>query len=219
MAAEIRANGAAGAIRMDGDGEEPRRIVGVASVFYDGTPRTEYQLWSDVYERVASTAFDRALREDDVRALFNHDSNELLGRFRAGNADASTLRLWKEADGLHYSIEPSDGPVYAKVRDMLERGDLDGSSFQFFVRSEEITRDTERGLIIRTITDVELLDVGPVTFPAYSATSSGVRSGDKRAEHEAERIRAALEIQEAEMRSRVDLSVYHARAALWGLEA
>lgn len=212
MGAEMRTNCAGGAIRMDGEGDEPQRIVGVASVFYDGTPRTEYQLWSDVYERIASSAFDRAIREDDVRALFNHDSNELLGRYRAGNQDASTLRIWKEADGLHYSIEHSDGPVYQKVVDMLSRGDLDGSSFQFFVRSEEITRDTERGLIIRTITDVELLDVGPVTFPAYSATSSGLRS-DRAAQDQAERIRKALEVQEASG-LRCDRSLFEAKASL-----
>lgn len=177
-----------GSLRMDGADGEQKRIVGVASVFYDGTPDTEYKLWSDVYERIASTAFDRALREGDVRGLFNHDSNQLLGRFRAAAPDASTLRIWKEPDGLHYSIEPSASQTFRDVADMLDRGDLDGSSFQFFVRSEEITRDTERDLIIRTITDVELLDVGPVTFPAYSATSSGLRS----AENEAERIRAVV---------------------------
>lgn len=176
-------------LRMDGEGDQ-QRIVGVASVFYDGTTSTEYQLWSDVYERIASTAFDRAMREDDVRALFNHDSNQLLGRYRADKSDAeNTLRLWKEPDGLHYSVTPSESVTYRNVSEMLKRGDLDGSSFQFFVRSEEIERDKERGVIVRTITDVELLDVGPVTFPAYQATSSGLRSAEK----EAERIRLAVD--------------------------
>lgn len=199
-------------LRMEGDDGEPKRIVGVASVFYDGTPRTEYQLWSDVYERIASTAFDRAMREGDVRALFNHDSNQLLGRFRAANSDGNTLRIWKEPDGLHYSVDPSGSDVYRNVSEMLSRGDLDGSSFQFYVLSEEITRDTERGLIIRTITDVELLDVGPVTFPAYSSTSSGLRS----AEQEATRIREAAKAAERVVEDDRERAKFVAEAYLLG---
>ena len=56
--------------------DEPCVISGYGAVFYrEGHTGTEYRLWDDVVERVMPGAFDRAIREDDVRSLFNHDSN------------------------------------------------------------------------------------------------------------------------------------------------
>ena len=52
---------------------------------------------------------------------------------------------------------------------MQQRGEITGSSFGFIVTNEEVRR--EGNLVIREITDVELFDVGPVTYPAYQATS------------------------------------------------
>src|SRR5215475_2335681 len=74
--------------------------TGFAAVFYkDGDPDTEYQLYPDLVERIAPGAFDRAVREDDVRGLMNHDPNLLLGRTAAG-----TLKLSADATGLRYEI-------------------------------------------------------------------------------------------------------------------
>jgi hypothetical protein len=153
------------------DGEDAQRIVGMASVYYDGSTRTEYELWNGAVERIKPGAFDRAIMEDDVRALFNHDSNQVLGRTKAG-----TLTLQSREDGLYYATIPSEATVYADVRAMIRRGDVDGSSFQFRVLKESWSRDEERKLDVRELEEIQLFDVGPVTFPAYTATTTGVRA-------------------------------------------
>lgn len=149
-----------------------RTLAGYASVFYDPSQRakTEYKLWQDMIERIAPTAFTRALKEKhDVRALFNHESGNLLGRSTAG-----TLRLSVDKRGLKYEIDLPDTQVGKDVAVSVERGDITGSSFAFQVTGRTI-EETDN-LTIRTITDVTLIDVGPVTFPAYTGTTVGVRS-------------------------------------------
>jgi HK97 family phage prohead protease len=161
------------------------KIVGYASVFYDpADPGTEYRLWSDVVERISPTAFDRAVREDDVRGLFNHDANQILGRNGAG-----TLRLSVDKVGLRYEIDPPDTAQAAAVVEAIRRGDVTGSSFGFMPETTAFREEVRDG---KTVTIVEresvrLFDVSPVTFPAYAAATTGLRAadlGDTRAEVE-----------------------------------
>lgn len=155
-------------------------IVGYGAVFYDpSNPGTEYDLrssWGGFVERIMPGAFDQAIRNDDVRALFNHDVNEILGRSGAG-----TLRLSVDKVGLRYEIDPPDTAAAEKVVKALERGDITGSSFSFNVDEQtwrDVKNETTGDLTtIRELTKVSLFDLGPVTFPAYEATSAGMRSG------------------------------------------
>lgn len=160
-------------VRDMGDGK--KMIRGYAAVFYNGSPDTEYRLWDNVVERVDRAAFNRAVAENqDVRALFNHDPNQVLGRTSAG-----TCKLFIDEEGLGYEIVPDDTTVSRDVQRYCARGDVDGSSFSFAVQSQNWTE--ERGLTVRTLLDVDLADVGPVTFPAYTGTTSGYRAvGDLR---------------------------------------
>jgi uncharacterized protein len=158
-------------------------IQGYGAVFYrEGDPGTEYQLYGDLVERIMPGAFDRAIKEaDDCRALVNHDPNLLLGR-----ASAGTLKLSIDATGLRYEIDPPDTQAGRDACVSLERGDLTGSSFSFL--PDDVTWREQGDLIIREVRSVQLFDVGPVTFPAYSSTTAGVRAlGD------AEEARKALE--------------------------
>jgi hypothetical protein len=167
-------------IQQRAEGESPL-IVGYASVFYDGTERTEYRLWTDFSERIMPGAFDRALSEShDVRALFNHDSNLVLGRTSAG-----TCKLSVDKVGLRYEIEAPDTQTARDLQVSLNRGDVTGSSFSFNPTNTLYREEGE--MLYAEITDVDLFDVGPVTFPAYEATSSGVRA----------QLRAAGEAEEA----------------------
>lgn len=156
-------------------------VRGYAAVFYNpADPNTQYELWQDTFERIMPTAFDAALREkDDVRGLFNHDPSLILGRAAVG-----TLRLSVDSVGLAYEIDPPDSPNGQNVLAAISRGDVSGSSFAFLVYTgkrgrvvwvEEKQADG-RLVAIREIHDLELLDVGPVTYPAYAATTSTVRS-------------------------------------------
>lgn len=145
-------------------------ISGYAAVFYDpNDPGTEYRIWSDTVERIMPGAFDRALREDDVRGLFNHEENNILGRTKSG-----TMRLSVDKRGLKYEIDPPDTQCARDLMQSLERGDIDGSSF-LFRPVENTYRDVDDLWIIER-TEVKLFDVGPVCFPCYEASSASVRS-------------------------------------------
>lgn len=196
MGIERRSCPTAVTARADSD---KRTIEGYASVYYDGTPETEYWLWSDCVERIAPGAFDRAIKEDDCRALFNHDSNCVLGR-----TTNKTLRLNSDKKGLRYEIDPPDTQLGRDVQELLKRGDVSGSSFGFEIRKVkwEEERDAEnRTTYIRTITEAKLWDVGPVTYPAYEGASSGVRGNRSRdrdaASRESTELRSIAEERDA----------------------
>ena len=122
-------------------------------------------------EEILPGAFDRILskRGKDVVALFNHDSNIVLGRSSSG-----TLELSSDEKGLRYVVTP---PVSrADVLELIQRRDVRGSSFSFTVdKSGEGFRPGEDGKAVRQIREVSgLYDVGPVLVPAYPSTSAAV---------------------------------------------
>lgn len=149
-------------------------ITGYAAVFYDGTGPTEYEMYSDMIERIAPGAFDDAIKTDDVRGLFNHDPNELLGRNISG-----TMKLIADQKGLRYEIDPGETTVAKDVLEHLRRGDVTGSSFGFQAvetRWTDIKKPDGKDVSIRELLKVRLYDVGPVTFPAYTGSLAGVRA-------------------------------------------
>jgi HK97 family phage prohead protease len=160
------------------------KITGYAAVFYNAADAgTQYELFSSgnysVVERLMPGCFDRALRErQDVAALYNHDANAILGRVSAG-----TLRLSVDGKGLRYEIDPPDTQIARDLMASLQRGDVKGSSFAFNYVAKSVVMNTnadgsEQDII--NVTDLDLFDVGPVVFPAYESTTSGVRGkGDK----------------------------------------
>lgn len=124
-------------------------------------------------EKIAPGAFDDAVKNDDVRALFNHDPNMLLGRTASG-----TLRLSVTKSGLAYEVDLPDTRAAQDVRALIQRGDVNGSSFGFTVEDDDWDEtDVKKGqLPLRTIRKVSLFDVSPVTYPAYPQTSVSARS-------------------------------------------
>lgn len=127
-------------------------------------------------ETIKPGAFARALKEkQDIRCLFNHDPNNLLGRTKS-----KTLTLAQDDKGLSFSCDLNmETRIGAEVHAMCDRGDLDGCSIGFVV-TKQTWRDEldENGIMIhyRDIEDMDLLDAGPVTYPAYPQTSVGARS-------------------------------------------
>jgi HK97 family phage prohead protease len=119
-------------------------------------------------EKVKPTAFNKTVREADVRALWNHDPQYVLGRSGAG-----TLELSIDQSGLYYrSLLPNTS--YAKdLAELLERRDVRESSFTFFKVQDDWDLTVE-GYPQRSLIEVGLIDVAPVTFPAYEDATSGV---------------------------------------------
>ena len=120
-------------------------------------------------ERIAPGAFAATIAEDDIRALFNHSSDQVLGRNRAG-----TLRLAEDDTGLSVRIEPPDTNAARDVVTLIGRGDVSGMSISFRTLTDEW--NIEDGEPVRTLRAVRLFDVSPVTFPAYAQTDVAVRS-------------------------------------------
>lgn len=151
-----------------------KTIVGYGAVFYRATDQgTEYRLWKDMVERIKPGAFDRALSErQDVRGLFNHDAARILGRTASG-----TMRLSIDEIGLRYEIDLPDTQEARDLATLIDRGDITGSSFSFGANKTE-WEDMPDGMSVRAIVDLDLYDVGPVTYPAYEATSAAVRSAE-----------------------------------------
>lgn len=132
-------------------------------------------MFSDWDEEVAQGAWSATIKAGDIRAMFNHDTNQLLGRTKAG-----TLRLSEDDDGLFYEIDVNpDDPIAMGVHAKVARGDVDGSSVWFRVVRQEWTHPTEENGLersVRRILEGQLFETGPVTFPAFEQTTSSARS-------------------------------------------
>lgn len=148
------------------DGSKVPTIVGYAAVFN----RRSVDLFG-FYEEVAPGAFaDTLAAGDDVRALWNHDPNIVLGRTKSG-----TLALREDDTGLWCEIQPPDTQQARDAVALIERGDVDQMSFSFRVLEDKWRIDADESYVRRLVT-VKLYDVAPATFPAYPDTSIGVRS-------------------------------------------
>lgn len=139
-------------------------LVGHAAVF---NTVTEIGTW--YREKIKPGAFAESIARDDVRALFNHDPNYVLGRNKAG-----TLRLAEDETGLAVSIDLPDTTFARDLAVTIARGDVTQMSFGFEAEVEEIEHGDDMPL--RTLVQVRLWDVSPVTYPAYPQTDVGLRS-------------------------------------------
>ncbi len=150
-------------VRFEED-DGQRKMLGYAAVFDD----LSGDLWG-FKERIQRGAFAKTIQEADIRALWNHDSNFVLGRRKSG-----TLKLWEDEHGLGVEILPPDTVWANDLMTTMERGDVDQMSFAFSVVREE-WGDPDDGMPVRELQEVKLFDVSPVTYPAYEGTDVSVR--------------------------------------------
>lgn len=159
-------------LRATGGEEDSPLLVGYAARF---------NVWSEeihgyFIERIKPGAFKKALMTSDVRALYNHDANQIpLGR------TPKTLRLAEDSKGLKVEIEPPDTTLARDLIVSIRRGDISQMSFAFEVRHDGENDGDEwhekDGVVKRTIHEVEALyDVSPVVFPAYTKTKISARA-------------------------------------------
>ena len=141
-------------------------------------------------EKVRKGAFAESIGRDDIRALFNHDPNYVLGRNRAG-----TLELVEDDVGLRVRITPPDTSWARDITTSIRRGDISQMSIGFVVEDDEWS--SSDGIDTRELKKVRLFDVSPVTFPAYTATDVGVRAMQEYDVYKTEQRKVAEETENA----------------------
>ena len=153
----------------DSDSDNPNpHIEGYFAVFGD-----VYEVWPGVTESIAAGAFTDSVSQD-VRALYNHNSDVVLGR-----ASAGTLHLRQDDRGLWGDIEINREDSEAmNVYRRIQRGDITGCSFGFEIEKES-WQEKDDGTLHYTIERVNpLYEVSPCAFPAYEATRISARGKD-----------------------------------------
>ena len=121
-------------------------------------------------ESISRGAFDNVL-ENDVRALINHDPSLVLGRTSAG-----TLELTSDDVGLKYRVKLGNQQYATDLYESIQRGDISQSSFAFTIKDQTWSEDRSS----RKVNEVaQLLDVSPVTYPAYKEATVVAREEAK----------------------------------------
>lgn len=125
-------------------------------------------------EKIAPTAFDGALNDEsrEVLAFWNHNTDLPLGRRSAG-----TVAISKTATLFKAEIHPGDTSWAVDAVKAIRRKDVKGTSFAFRVlpNGDRWEEDAEKNLV-RTLTNVELVEVSPTPMPAYPTSSATLRS-------------------------------------------
>lgn len=118
-------------------------------------------LWDEFREQFAPGAFRESLASgNDVRCLFEHDRQQLLGRTSSG-----TLTLAEDSTGLRFELIPPDTQTGRDVLALVERGDISGMSFGF--RALKEMWDVTQSPYLRTVTVAELREITVTSMPAY----------------------------------------------------
>jgi len=135
-------------------------LEGYAAVYNSETDLGHFR------EVIKPGAFDDVL-DNDVRALINHDPNLILGRTTNG-----TLELSVDERGLKYRVKLGDQQYAKDFYESVKRGDISQSSFAFTIDKQSWNEERT----VRSVDKVrQLLDVSPVTYPAYAAATVQAR--------------------------------------------
>ena len=121
-------------------------------------------------ESISRGAFDNVL-DNDVRALINHDPSLVLGRTSSG-----TLELTTDDVGLKYRVKLGNQQYATDLYESIQRGDISQSSFAFTIKDQTWSEDRSS----RSVDEVaQLLDVSPVTYPAYKEATVVAREEEQ----------------------------------------
>lgn len=184
------------------DGEGGAQVIaGRAAPFGQWSQELRTQSGQRFRERIAPTAFDRALAGGDVLALWQHDPAMPLARTRSG-----TLRLWKDDTGLRFEMSPEVQTSWGRDAVVTVRAGLvDSMSFGFRVAVSGMSEERgDNDVYERTLHDVDLREISLVTWPAYPGTAVMVRTAESTddeyefAEHVIERDRQEPGIADAD---------------------
>lgn len=145
-------------------------LEGYAAVF--GSP-TRIDSWEGTFDEVIMRgAFAKTITEKTPVLQFDHGRDAATGSVPIGSID----ELKEDKTGLYVRARLHDNARVEPIRQAIASGAIDGMSFRFQVLQEKWTPAKPKGVDLRMIQEVNLFELGPVVFPAYSSTSVGVRS-------------------------------------------
>lgn len=152
-------------IRAEKDGND-LFIRGYAALF---DVRTTLLPW--LVEEIAPGAFKTAIENSDAVLAINHNPDLALARM-----SNQTLEILEDSRGLHYSGRLQDTSISRHYWQMVDSGIIKQSSFKFITEKDERTALNEKQELRRLLTIKKIMDVGPVTDPAYIQTTATTRS-------------------------------------------
>lgn len=162
--------------------------------YIEGSPIV-YGVYADIGGRFQEVIEPGALDKTDlrdVRFLVNHNLSMIpLARSRRNNPN-STMQLIPHEKGLDMraDLDTERNATARELYSAVDRGDISGMSFLFFVDDEVWENLTSDYPTRRIKSFSRVLEVSAVTDPAYSQTSIEARNMDAKA---LESARAALE--------------------------
>lgn len=160
------------------DGDDIGLLSGHFSVF-DNWYQIDSVWEGSFLERIAPGAFADTIENDraGMKVLFDHGFDPQIGNKALGPIDD----LREDKTGPYYEVPLMDTSYNRDLLPGLKRG-LYGASFRFRVQGEswddepKTSKANPKGMPERTITRVQVMEFGPVTFPANPKADAGVRS-------------------------------------------
>jgi uncharacterized protein len=144
-------------------------------------------------ESCAPGCFNRSITSGaDVICTQDHDPKLLMGRTKN-----KTLTLRSDNTGLYFSCVMPDTQAARDLHTLVNRGDINGCSFQFIANPKGEKWGKTNGQVTRSLTDVDLIDVSAVAMPAYDDTEVASR-GDKECDEDDEDCDDDRSLQESE---------------------
>lgn len=145
----------------------PGKLAGYAAIY-----NSLSQDLGGFVERILPGAFTKSLSApDNIRALYEHDNQRLLGRVGSGS-----LKLHDDGKGLHFELDLPDTSYGRDLRALVERSDINGCSFGFQVAANGDHWEMRHGQLTRDLHEVHLHEITITSNPAYRDTTVAVRS-------------------------------------------
>ncbi len=179
-----------------GEHTDGMTLEGYAAVF--DSP-TRIDSWEGTFDEiVARGAFRSSINNATPVLQFDHGRDPATGTLPIGEIedlreDDHGLFVRARLNGDDYRIPP--------IRNAIKSGAVDGMSFRFRVDSDTWADGAKGQPPTRTIREATVFELGPVVFPAYAATSVGVRTQLAALEPDErlrllDEIRAALDVRD-----------------------
>lgn len=186
-------------IRKATEGSDTMTVEGYAVKFNERS----LLLYGEFYEKVARGAFSKSLEENTIKGLWNHDTNLVLGSTKSG-----TLRLKEDDVGLHFELDLPNNETGRNALESINRGDVDGVSFGFYVRDNTWEYLKDEDVYERILLDINLFEISPTPFPAYEGASevakrsmldSSIKTKEERKEEKLKKEQLSLKLKLLEL--------------------